>query len=112
MSTRKSLRFGQIKFDNSKNFWYTKFKKPIKMPIPKNKGVGLDSVKDAAGRIDDKIKFTDEACQMLVEVPRPVLNLVLKGCVAWAKENNVELITEKEMQIINDKRAKEKGKGK
>ena len=97
-------------YRDSKNFWYTTFKKPIKMPILKNKGVGLDSVKYAAGRIDDKIKLTDEACQMLVKVPRPFLNLVLKGCVAWAKENNVELITEKEMQIINDKRTKEKNK--
>jgi hypothetical protein len=38
------------------------------------------------------------------------LNTVLKGCVAWAKENNVNLITEKEMEIIQDKRNKEKNK--
>lgn len=98
-------------YRDSKNFWYTKFKRPISVPIPKNKGVGLDSVKYAAGRIDDEVKFTDEACSMLVKVPRPFLNTVLKGCVKWAKENNVTLITEKEMQIINDKRSKEKNKG-
>lgn len=97
-------------YRDSKNFWYTKFKKPISVPIPKNKGVGLDSVKYAAGRIDPEVKFTDEACGMLVKVPRPFLNTVLKGCVKWAKENNVTLITEKEMQIINDKRSKEKNK--
>ena len=85
-------------------------KLPISMPIPKNKGVGLDSVKYAAGRIDDEVKFTDDACQMLVKVPRPFLNTILKACVKWAKENNVTLITEKEMQIINDKRSKEKNK--
>ena len=28
--------------------------------------------------------------------------------MAWAKENNVTLITEKEMEIIQDKRNKEK----
>ena len=38
------------------------------------------------------------------------LPLVLKGCVDWAKENGVERITAEHMQIINDKRAKEKGK--
>ena len=97
-------------YRDSKNFWYTKFKRPISMPIPKNKGVGLDSVKYAAGRIDDEVKFTDDACQMLVKVPRPFLNTILKACVKWAKENNVDLITEKEMQIINDKRSKEKNK--
>ena len=109
-----SNSFPQIPVDygyrDSKNFWYTKFKKPISMPIPKNKGVSLDSVKYAASRIDPDVKFTDDACQMLVKVPRVFLNLVLKGCVSWAKENNVSLITPKEMQIINDKRNKEKNK--
>ena len=95
-------------YRDSKNFWYTKFKRPRKEPIPKNKGVGLDSVKYAASRIDPDVKFTDEACAMLVKVPRVFLNMVLKGCVEWAKENNVSLITEKEMKIINDKRSKEK----
>ena len=97
-------------YRDSKNFWYTKFKKPISMPIPKDKGVGLESVKYAAERIDPNVKFTDEACKMLVKVPRVFLSMVLKGCVEWAKENNVTLITEKEMQIINDKRNKEKNK--
>ncbi len=95
-------------YRDSKNFWYTKFKRPIKMPIAKNKGVDLDSVKYASKRIDPDVKFTNEACQMLVKVPRPFLNTVLKGCVKWAKENNVSVITPKEMKIINDKRSKEK----
>ena len=106
--------FPQVPVDygyrDSKNFWYSKFKRPISMPIPKNKGVGLDSVKYAASRIDPDVKFTDDACQMLVKVPRVFLNTVLKGCVSWAKENNVNLITPKEMAIINDKRNKEKNK--
>lgn len=106
--------FPQVPVDygyrDSKNFWYSKFRRPISMPIPKNKGVGLDSVKYAASRIDPDVKFTDDACQMLVKVPRVFLNTVLKGCVSWAKENNVNLITPKEMAIINDKRNKEKNK--
>ena len=44
----------------------------------------------------------------MVKVPRVFLNTALKGCVAWAKENQVELITAEHMDIINDKRAKEK----
>ena len=72
--------------------------------------VDITSVRYAADRIDDKVKFSDDALKMLVKVPRPFLRLVLKGCVDWAKENNCLLITEKEMKIINDKRAKEKKK--
>ena len=33
--------------------------------------------------------ITDEACKRLVKVPRIFLNIVLKECVSWAKENNV-----------------------
>ena len=58
----------------------------------------------------DKVKFTDEALNTILNVPRVFLPLVLKGCVEWARENNVELITEEHMKIINDKRAKEKSK--
>ena len=97
-------------YRDSKNFWYTKFKRPISEPIPGNKGISLDSVKYAASRIDPEIKFTDEACMRFVKVPRVFLNTVLKGCVSWAKENNITLITEKEVDIINDKRNKEKNK--
>ena len=70
----------------------------------------LDSVRYAADRADDKVKFTDDALKTILNVPRVFLPVVLKGCVSWAKENNVTLISEKEMKIINDKRAKEKKK--
>jgi hypothetical protein len=70
----------------------------------------LESVRYAADRADDKVKFTDEALRTILNVPRVFLPLVLKGCVDWAKENNVTLITEEHMKIINDKRAKEKNK--
>ena len=64
----------------------------------------------AADRADDQVKFTDDALKTILNVPRVFLPVVLKGCVAWAKENNVDLIDEKEMKIINDKRSKEKRK--
>ena len=95
-------------YRDNKNFWYSKFKRPVAEPIPASKGISLDTVKYAASRLDPEVKFTDEACAKLVKVPRVFLNTVLKGCVAWAKENNVKLITEKEMEIIQDKRNKEK----
>ena len=96
-------------YRDSKNFWYTKFRRPIAEPLP-NRSVDIESVKYAANRADDVVKFTDEALEGLVKVPRVFLSMVLKGCVEWAKENGVTLITKEHMQIINDKRAKEKGK--
>ena len=72
----------------------------------------LESVRYAADRVDDKVKFTDDALTTVLGVPRVFLPLVLKGCVAWAKENGVELITAEHMKIINDKRSAEKKKKK
>jgi hypothetical protein len=70
----------------------------------------MESVRYAADRIDDKIKFSDAACERLLNVPRIFLPTALRGCVDWARENGVELITEEHMDIINDKRTKEKKK--
>ena len=98
-------------YRDSKNFWYTpfpKFKKPNAEPIPAAKEVDLASIRYAADRCDDKIKFTDEALKNFVKVPRPFLKTVLMGCVDWAKENGVELIDDEHVKIINDKRNAEK----
>ncbi len=96
-------------YRDSKNFWFhrkTKMRAEL-LPIRKQ---SLDSVRYAADRADDKVKFTDDALETILNVPRVFLPLVLKGCVEWARENNCELITAAEMKIINDKRAKEKSK--
>ena len=96
-------------YRDSKNFWFhrkTRMRAEL-LPIRKQ---SLDSVRYAADRADDKVKFTDDALETILSVPRVFLPLVLKGCVSWAKENNCELITAAEMKIINDKRSKEKNK--
>lgn len=94
-------------YRDSRYFWCSGFVKPDKEEIP-SREVDLSSVRYAAERADDVVKFTDDALKMIVKVPRPFLKLVLNGCVKWAKENNCTLITEKEMQEINDKRSKDK----
>ena len=96
-------------YRDSKNFWFHRKKRMRAELLPIRKQ-SLDSVRYAADRADDKVKFTDDALEMIQNVPRVFLPLVLKGCVEWARENNCELITAAEMKIINDKRAKEKNK--
>jgi flavin reductase (DIM6/NTAB) family NADH-FMN oxidoreductase RutF len=100
-------------YRDSKNFWFHKgvnFFNRMKAELLQPRQASLASVRYAADRADDKVKFTDDALETILGVPRVFLALVLKGCVDWAKENNVEVITAAEMKIINDKRAKEKNK--
>ena len=94
-------------YRDSKNFWYCKRSHMIPELLAIRPQT-LESVRYAADRADDKVKFTDDALKTILNVPRVFLPVVLKGCVSWAKENNVTLITEEEMKIINDKRSKEK----
>ena len=94
-------------YRDSKNFWYHRYSRMRAELLPV-RNASLESVRYAADRVDDKVKFTDDALMTVLNVPRVFLPLVLKGCVAWAKENGVELITAEHMKIINDKRAKEK----
>ncbi len=96
-------------YRDSKNFWFHR-KRRMRAELLPVREASLDSVRYAADRADDKIKFTDEALRTILNVPRVFLPLVLKGCVDWAKQNGVELITEEHMKIINDKRSKEKNK--
>ena len=98
-------------YRDSKNFWFHR-KSRMRAELLQMRKASLESVRYAADRADDKIKFTDEALMTILGVPRVFLSLVLKGCVEWARENNVELITEEHMKIINDKRSKEKNKNK
>ena len=96
-------------YRDSKNFWFHR-KTRMRAELLQVRQASLESVRYAADRADDKVKFTDEALTTILGVPRVFLPLVLKGCVSWAKENGVELVTAEHMQIINDKRAKEKNK--
>ena len=97
-------------YRDSKNFWFARTPRPIPELLP-IRNATLSSVRYAADRTDPDVHFTDDALEMLLNVPRIFLPTVLKGCVAWAKEHGVKEVTAVEMKIINDKRSKEKGKG-
>ena len=96
-------------YRDSKNFWFHR-KTRMRSELLQVRKATLESVRYAADRADDKVKFTDDALETILGVPRVFLSTVLRGCVQWAKENNVELITAEHMKIINDKRSKEKNK--
>ena len=96
-------------YRDSKNFWFHR-KRRMRVELLPMRKTSLESVRYAANRADDTVKFTDEALETILNVPRVFLSLVLKGCVDWAKENGVTLITAEHMKIINDKRSKEKKK--
>ena len=110
----KAKNFPKVPVDygyrDSQYFWYVKHSRAIKEPIPAGKEADLQSVMYAANRIDDKVKFTKEACQMIVKIPRPFLKAALTQMVNTAKAEGWDLIDKEKMTLIRDKRRKEKSK--
>ena len=96
-------------YRDSKNFWSSRSRKPYPELLPMRQTT-LDSVKYAADRVCTDVKFTDEALAVFVKAPRIFLPTILKGCVAWARERGITLLTKEHIDIINDKRSKEKNK--
>ena len=94
-------------YRDSTNFWYSKFKKPVSEKIPAKEG-DPKSVMYAAERIDPEVKFTEEACAKLVKIPRIFLKAALTQMVNIAKEEGFKTIGPDELEVINDKRRKEK----
>lgn len=110
----KACSFPRVPVDygyrDSTYFWYTRFRRPRKEPIPAGKEMEVDSVMFAANRIDPNIKFTKEACQLCVKIPRVFLKAALTQMVDYAREKGWTLIDVPQMNEIRDKRSKEKSK--
>lgn len=96
-------------YRDSTNFWFTPFKKPVAEKIQAKDG-DVNSVMYAAKRIDPDVTFTNEACAKLTKIPRVFLKAALTQMVQIAKEEGISVIDEKALEIINDKRRKEKNK--
>ena len=65
-------------YRDSKNFWYCRHNR-MHAELLQMRQASLESVRYAADRVDDKVKFTDEALSTVLGVPRVFLPLVLKG---------------------------------
>lgn len=97
-------------YRDSTNFWCSKFKRPFAEKIPAKDNGDVKSVVYAAERIDPDVKFTEDACAKLTKIPRVFLKAALTQMVNIAKEEGISLIDENALEIINDKRRKEKKK--
>ncbi len=86
-------------------FWFAEHSRPYAVPIPKDKGNAVETVKYACTHFDPDITWEDEACAMLVKVPNIFLNKALGGIVAEAKNAGITVITPEFMAKIRDKRS-------
>jgi len=93
-------------FRDGKDFWFTECSTPIAIPIPTDRGPKAQAVIYIANRLDDEVKFTDDACEKLTGVPKVFLKTVLNGIIKRAKEDGVALVDESFVDRINEERKK------
>lgn len=89
-------------------FWFARHGRPFAVPIPEDKGNAFEVVKYACTRFDPDVAWQDEACAMLVKVPKIFLNKAIGGIVQEAKKEGRSLITPEFMAKVRDKRSGEK----
>ena len=81
-------------YHDSKNFWYKKFKGflPTAEKIAESNAASVDSVMYCAERLETNVRFTKEACELYVKIPRPFLKAALLQIAQIAEKNGIEVI--------------------
>ena len=87
-------------YHDSKNFWYMRFGglKPTAEPIAASNNGSVETVMYCAERLDTKVKFTKEACEMYTKIPRPFMKAALAQIAEIAEANGI-MVIDKEAAI-------------
>ena len=97
-------------YHDSKNFWYMRFGglSPISEPIAATNAGSVESVMYCAERLDTKVKFTKEACELYVKIPRPFMKAALTQIAEIAEKNGIMVIDKAAAERIAELRKKNK----
>lgn len=95
-------------YHDSKNFWYKKFKSvlPTAEAIADSNAGSVESVMYCAERLDTKVRFTKEACELYVKIPRPFMKAALLQIAQIAEQNGIDVIDKEAAQKIAEIRKK------
>jgi len=85
-------------------FWFARHSPPYAIPIPREKGNTMATVKYACSRFDPKITWNEDACARLLKVPAIFLNGMIEVVVDAAKEKGISVITPQFVDSLRDRR--------
>lgn len=87
-------------YHDSKNFWYQRFHSvlPRCEAIAASNNGSVETVMYCAERLDTKVKFTKEACEMYTKIPRPFMKAALTQIAEIAEQNGI-MVIDKEAAI-------------
>jgi flavin reductase (DIM6/NTAB) family NADH-FMN oxidoreductase RutF len=79
-------------FRGGDEFWFAQHSQPFFFPVPRNKGQAHGQIFYMANKINPEVRFTEDACKQLVNVPTVFLDTVLKGLTEEANKQGVKMI--------------------
>jgi flavin reductase (DIM6/NTAB) family NADH-FMN oxidoreductase RutF len=69
------------------DFWFAEHGAPFPVAAPNPAGSEMQAVRYLATRLDEAVRFTDDACTELAKIPRPFLSTAMQRLIAEAKRN-------------------------
>lgn len=87
-----------------RRFFFCSHNRPKPVPIPMAKGLEANSVYYTANKLDPEVRFDLEACKLLIEVPKALLTVALKGVIREAKKQGVTMVDADFIRQVNAKR--------
>lgn len=90
-------------FRGATKFWFGEVQEPYALPIP-DLGPKHEVVMYEANRLDDEVRFTEDACKQLTGIPRAFLVNALQGIVAVAKKRGVTKVDLEFVKALNAER--------
>jgi flavin reductase (DIM6/NTAB) family NADH-FMN oxidoreductase RutF len=82
-------------------FWFAEHRPPFAIPAPKVAGNEIQSVIYLANRLDETVRFTDEACAALTDVPRPFLQAALAKIIEAARDRGITQVDKAFLDAVN-----------
>ena len=98
------ISYGFRHNDKERRFFFSSHNKPFPVHIPSPPGLEHQAIYYSANKMDPDVRFTEDACKLLVDVPKAFINVALKGIIKEAKAQGVDFVDEDFMKAFNEKR--------
>ncbi|MCP4000008.1 MAG: hypothetical protein GY727_03770 [Gammaproteobacteria bacterium] len=87
-----------------RRFFFTSHNKPFAVKLPTPKGLEHNQIYYTANKMDPEVRFSEDACKLLVDIPKVFMKMALKGIIKEAKERGVTMVDEEFTKAFNERR--------
>jgi hypothetical protein len=87
-----------------RRFFFCSHNRPKPVPIPVTEGLKASSIYYTANKLDPEVRFELEACELLIDAPKALLTVALRGIIREAKKQGVTMVDAEFVRQVNAKR--------